>query len=81
MTLTEIYEENAAYVRRSGFTVKVDTLHSTVAIEDADGEGFFLQGDEAGDYINEFEAVWNEAGDLGYIEAYYGHAKQYIDSL
>ena len=80
-TLTEIYRENAEYVRCSGFKVEPDERYGTVAIEDKDGNGFFLQGDEGCQYNDEWRKVWSEAGDLALDDAYYGHAKQYIDCL
>ena len=80
-TLTEIYRKNSKYVRRSGFTVEVCESMPYVSIEDEDEEGFFLQGDDAEKYIAESRKIWTKCRILSLDDAFYGHAKQFIDCL
>jgi len=79
-TITEIYQQHANYVTASGFTVEVNTRFSWVAIE-GNGDDFYLQGDEADQYIQQARAAYEKAGDLPLDAAYTGHAKPYIDAL
>ncbi|MCY1367025.1 hypothetical protein D9M71_510010 [compost metagenome] len=81
MTLTEIYKENAAYVRRSGYVVRVDEPFSWVAIEDGEGADVFLEGAIAEEFIAGARRAWEEAGGLTLEDAFYGHAKSWVEVL
>lgn len=79
-SITEIYRSQAEHVRRSGVSVEVCRSLPTVSIESEDG-AVFLQGDEAAQFLDEVDRVWNEAQDLDSEDAEYGHAYQYLDAL
>lgn len=82
LTLAEIYQDMATYVRSSGFHVTIwESLGHVLIAGDERGEDIFLQNDEGYEYIEEARNVWEKAGDLGLEDAFTGHAKQYIDSL
>lgn len=81
MTLFDIYQQQAAYVRDSGFSVVVCESMETVAIEGADSEGFFLEGSEAAAFIAEARDVWNKSGYLYLEDVFLAHAKPYIDAI
>lgn len=59
--------------------VEIDTLYSTVSIDYPDGMGYFLQGDEADEFVK--QVAWNatmvnthlsfSANVLDYVENYY----------
>jgi hypothetical protein len=75
MTLTEIIRADASYA--GDVAIDVDTAYSTVAI----GDDIFLQGDEAVSFIDEAQALWEKAGDVGIDEVYAHLAKPYLDCL
>lgn len=81
-TLKEILEANERYVLDSGFTVNADKSMQWVSIEGMEeGQEIFMQGDEASEYIEEAERLWNELGDVGQETCLYSLAKEYIDCL
>lgn len=78
--MKEIIQKLADYTINSGFKVTVDSRFPTVAIEDADGGGFFLQGDEAQTFIDEAREI-AEQNDMPNETIYYSSAAAYIDCL
>lgn len=80
MTLSQVILANAAYVERSGVTIECDTAYSTVSIKSADGEAF-LQGQEADEFNNEVERLYNEAGDVSMDDVRAHKAYDYLDVL
>jgi hypothetical protein len=50
-TLQAIYQEQADFVTRSGFTVSIDYAQSWVTIESSNEE-LFLQGQQADEFID-----------------------------
>lgn len=83
MELKNILEQQAEYVRLSGFTVKTDSAYCTVAMDnEKTGEGWFLQGEEAEAFIDEAEALWNNPeSQVGMDICEQSIAKQYIDCM
>lgn len=83
LTLTEICEQQAQFVRNSNVIVEVDERMPTVDIhEEGDPEnGVFLQGDDAENFVREFRRTWHEAQTLGLDDAIYAQAHQYLDLL
>ena len=59
MTLEAIYNQQADYVENSGITIDIDRSFGTVAIDahGGTGTGVFMQGDEAGQFILEVDAI------------------------
>ena len=49
---TRYHRERAEYVRRSGYSVDINTAYSTVAIGD-----IFMQGDDADTFIDEMRTI------------------------
>lgn len=81
-SLTSVLTDMADYVKRTHVVV-VDRIFGTVAIYDIeDGENhFFLQGEDAVDYIAESDRNWEESGEISLTTAYHATAKSYIDCL
>lgn len=75
VTLTEIIRSNAAYA--GDIAIECNTAFSTVAI----GDDIFLQGQEADEFNDEAERLWNETGDTTIEECRAHVAKPYIDCL
>jgi hypothetical protein len=80
MTLSQIILANAAYVGRSNVTVTCNSSQSTVSIQSADGEAF-LQGQEADEFNDEVERLYNEAGDVTMDDCRAHVAYDYVDTL
>ncbi len=76
-----IYRQQIRYVEKSNVTVEVQRNYSTVAIDDADGEGVFLQGCEADEFIDAADALFESTGELSLAEAYKVQAYPYIDTM
>lgn len=80
-SLTQIYTQQSRYVRRSGITVTVDTSQGTVAIDAGNGEGVFLQGDEASDFIDTARGAYEACGDITMDIAYEATAYPYASLI
>ena len=78
--IKEIIENLAAYTRNSGFTVDVNNSLSTVSIANNEGEGFFLQGHEAQEFIDDCKQL-AETHDINVETVFLSTAKNYIDCL
>ena len=77
MTLKQIVESNISYVVNSGYTVET-TTYSTVSIDNGvDEESWFLQGDEADNFIDEADKLYNET-DLSIEDIFLHLAYKYI---
>jgi hypothetical protein len=75
MTLTEIIRAGAVYA--GDVAIAVNPSYSTVAI----GDDIFMQGDEATAFIDEAQALWEQAGDVSIDEVYAHLAGPYLDCL
>ena len=82
-TLTEIITEQAKFTSASGYTVKADRSHDTVAITHSlfDELDVFLQDEAAADFIYKAWQDWITCGDLSEEICQLAQAKQYIESL
>lgn len=74
-TLSEIIKIDAAYARDT--VIECNSAYSTVAI----GSDIFLQGQEADEFNDEAERLWNLTGDTTIEECRAHLAKPYIDCL
>lgn len=83
MKLETIIKETAARMEASGVSVETDSAYSTVCISDDSGmnEDIFMQGEEADDFINEVNEVYEKVQTLGrgVIELYVAH--EYTECL
>lgn len=74
-TLSEIIRSDAAYVGDT--VIECNNALSTVAI----GSDIFLQGQEADEFNDAAERLWNETGDTTMEDCRAHLAKPYIDCL
>jgi hypothetical protein len=74
-TLSEIIRSDAAYVGDT--VIECNSRFSTVSI----GSDIFLQGQEADEFNDAAERLWNETGDTTIDECRAHLAKPYIDCL
>lgn len=74
-TLSEIIRSDAAYVGDT--VIECNSAFSTVAI----GSDIFLQGQEADEFNDAVESLWNETGDTTIEDCRAHLAKPYIDCL
>ena len=82
MTLLEIYRSHAEYVLNSGYRVVVDTRLDTVWITNGvEEQSWFLQGQDASEFIAEAERIWAELQHITRVDMYLALAKPYIDSI
>jgi hypothetical protein len=63
-TLSEMIRTTAWRMRE--VNIEVDTAFEHVAI----GQNIFMQGEEAGEFIDEAEKLWEKAGDVGKDDCY-----------
>ena len=75
MTLTEIIRADALYL--TNVRVECDSRYSTVEI----GDDIFLQGQEADEFNDKVERLWNLTGDTTKDECAKHLAKPYVDCL
>jgi len=83
-TLVQIIENNAQYVRDSGYQVEINRSMETVSIQHDtpyDEMSVFLQGHEADNFINEADTLWNDAQHVSLDDCLCSVAKQYIDNI
>lgn len=81
MNLKTILQAHARLVRDSGINVEIDRGMGTVNMQ-CDGETFcFLQGDEGYAFIDEANAVWEQAGDMGWDDVLLTQVHPYLDLL
>lgn len=78
---TKFIREAAARTRDSGVTVDMDSLYSTVAIEAPGTDGFFMQGDEADQFIAEVRALCKRYRSLDEDTAALALAEPYAETL
>lgn len=86
MKLAEILKQQANFTRNSNYIVKVNRSFSWIAIDcqdegAEDHESMFLQGDEAQDWIDETDRVYDDVGTLDYDTVAYAMAAQYVESI
>jgi len=81
MELVDIIRKDAA--RMNDVTVHVDSRYGTVEITDNAGvhAAIFMQGDDAADFINEAESLWDKAGEVTLNDCYLFLARAYVDCL
>lgn len=79
-TLESILKSNARYVAMSGFEVIVDEGLPTVSIDDGSSD-FFMQEDEAAQFLGEANDLWQEVGTLSLQVVRLAMAKDYLDCL
>ena len=65
MKLSDVLKQSALITKNSGVTVVRDSAHSTVLIENDEGCSLLLQGQEADEFNDECERVYNEVQTLG----------------
>lgn len=75
MELSEIIR--AAAARMKDVTVDIDKGMGTVCIIAEDQEDIFMQGDDADDFINEVEELYEKAGDVTEDECALCQAEDY----
>jgi len=88
MTLIEIYEQQAKYVRDSGYIVAVNSPFSWVSIKPSnpnnppdDKDEIFLQGDEADTFINGVEEMWEAVQHMDREAVELAYAYPYLECL
>jgi translation initiation factor 1 (eIF-1/SUI1) len=79
MTLTEIIK--AAAQRMQNATVDMDSRYGTVCISTDGQDDIFMQGDEAGGFIDQVQDLYEKAGDVTEDEAALCHAEQYAECI
>jgi len=77
VSLSKIVKEDAAWVERSGIEIDADSKYSTVAI----GDDIFMQGQEADEFNEETERIYNLTGDTTMDECAAHLARPYIECL
>lgn len=81
MELIEIVRRNVQEVKASGVTVTANSSQSWVAIDNADNVGILLQGQEADEFNDEVERLWNELGEVTIDEVRAHLAHPYLTIL
>lgn len=83
ITLESIIKRDAQFSRNSGAEVEIDRRLPTVAIEwyGTDGDGAFLQGDEAGQFLADVEALSVDAPDVSREDIELHLARPYVECL
>jgi len=81
MNLIDIVKADAAYMRH--VVINVDTLHGWISIEDDFNvqDEIFLQGDDAEQFIQDAEILWNDLEHVTMDEVYAHLAKPYVDCI
>ena len=79
--LPEIIREQASYVTNSGVDVQVDTRLGTVAMVHEGETVFFLEGYQAGGFIDSARSLYYRTKEITLNEAYTATAKPYVESL
>ncbi len=77
---TRVIHEQAKYVRDSEVIVWFNSSQQTVSIDPKEGEGTFMQGDEADTFIEEVRALCKRYPSLDEKTASEALAKPYVDS-
>ena len=86
MELADILEQQADFTRKSNYTVEASRIFSWVAIDcqdegAEDHESVFLQGEEAENFMDETDRLYDEVGTLNYETVAYATAAQYVESI
>ena len=80
-TLTQIIQDDAASLL--DVDVDIDRDFLTVAIEDQTGiyDDIFIQGEEAEEFIEELDRIYEEAGDVTEDEVAKHLARPYVECI
>jgi hypothetical protein len=86
MTLQEIVEQNADYVKNSGYTININRRLPWVHIQHESGDedlSIFLQGADAEQFINEYDNLADQPGMeiVTFADLQLATAKPYIEIL
>jgi uncharacterized protein with von Willebrand factor type A (vWA) domain len=86
MTLQEIVEQNAEFVKNSGYSININRRLQWVHIQHESGDedlSIFLQGADAEQFINEYDNLADQPSlDHVYLgDLQLATAKPYIESL
>lgn len=80
-TLTTVILEDSEWVERLNFTIKCDSARSTVSIDSSIGDHIFMQGQEADEFNDAAEKLWNETQNTTMDECRAHLARPYIETL
>lgn len=78
---TKFIRQAAERFDQAGFTVTLDRSYATVSIDPEHGEGVFMQGDEADDFIDEVDALCKRFPSLNETTAAQALAEPYTELL
>ena len=81
MKLIDILNASADFVRNSNVTVLRNRSQSWVDFRHGADTFAFLQGDEADQFNDECERVWNEVGELGMDVVELALTEPYLDLM
>lgn len=81
ITLKKIIEADAFLMRDVDVTIDRRFRHVTIKDEEGEQEDIFLQGQDAEQFIDQFDALIEQAPDVLFVDAIKHLAKPYVECI